>query len=205
MNRIACSAVALAVALAGGACIQKEARNVMYLQPDGSLTWTIFESDVRSDAERPSDRASEEADYRRQMLANPTPLVALFESLGGRQASRTIVKDTAPFEVHTSATFDRIDALLERFCAAASRFCVARVADEGRRRVLTLEMQGELDPPAPEQDALADALDNLRIVLAEGRFVDASGFVLDNERTARLDEKAVDGDAPVTLRLAWER
>jgi hypothetical protein len=206
MNRTTCFALVFALVLAAAACIQKDERNVLYLQPDGSAVWTILETDVRSDADNASDRASEEAEYRRVMLSNPTPLVALLTSLGGRQASRTILKDTVPFEVHSSANFDGLDVLLENLCAAGSRFCVASIHDEGRRRVLTLEMQGPLDPPAPEQDALVDALTDLTIVLVEGRFVEASGFILDGNRTAKLDEHAVeDEDEPVTLTLVWER
>jgi hypothetical protein len=205
MNRTTCFALVFALALAAAACIQKDLRNVMYLQPDGSVVWTILETDVRSDAANASDRESEEAEYRRVMQSNPTPLVALLSSLGGRQASRTILKDTAPFEVHTSANFDRLDVLLENLCAAGSRFCVAWIQDQGHRRTLTLEMQGPLDPPAPEQEALIDALTDLKLVLVEGRFVEASGFILDGNRTARLDEHAVeDEDEPVTLTLVWE-
>jgi len=206
MNRITCVALVLAAALACAACIQKDVRNVVYLQPDGSAVWTILETGARSDAKSAPDRRAEEADYRRTILSNPTPLVAFLEMLGGRRVSRTVLKDTAPFEVHTSAEFDRIDALFERICASASRFCVASVHDDGQRRVLTVEVQGPLTPPAPEHPALLDALTKLTFVMADGHFVEAAGFILDNDVTAKLDDEALeDEDEAVTLRLVWER
>jgi hypothetical protein len=194
----------LGLACLGAGCIEKESRSVIYLEPDGSLTWTVLETDVRSNAEKPADRAQEEADYRRAMLANPTPLVTLFTSLGGRQASRTVLKDTVPFEVHTSATFDRIDVLFERVCAAASISCVASVGDDGARMTLTVEIFGELDVKAPEQEALNDALGSLKFVMVGGHFVGASGFVLAGDRAATLDDESVDGE-PVTITLTWVR
>jgi hypothetical protein len=191
------------LASAGAGCIEKDTRSVIYLGSDGSLTWTVLETDVRSDSEKPADRVQEEADYRQTMLSNPTPLVLFFESLGGRQVSRTVLKDTAPFEVHTSARFDRLDVLFERVCAAASYVCVAEMTSDGGRTTLTVEMVGELEGPGPEPDALNDALGTLKFVLAEGRFVEASGFVLSG-RTATTDDKAADGD-PIRLTLTWEK
>jgi hypothetical protein len=187
----------------GAGCIEKDTRSVIYLEPDGSLTWTVLETDVRSNSEKPDERVQEESDYRRTMLSNPTPLVLLFESLGGRKVSRTVLKDTVPFEVHTSAEFDRLDLLIERVCAAASYVCVAGMTTDGRRTTLTVEMVSEADVPGPEQDALNDALGTLKFVLAEGRFVHASGFALGG-RTATLDEKLPDGD-PIRITLTWEK
>lgn len=195
----------LALAAAGAGCIEKDSRSVIYLDPDGSLTWTVLETDVRSNSEKPDERAQEEAEYRRTMLSNPTPLVALFESLGGRSVSRTVLKDTVPFEVHTSARFDRIDSVFERMCAAATYSCLAHTEIDGGRTTLVVEMLGELDGPGPDQGGVLDALEELKFVLIEGRFVAASGFVLDGTRTAKIDDKAGDGDEPVTLTLTWEK
>jgi hypothetical protein len=187
----------------GTGCIEKDMRSVIYLNSDGSLTWTVLETDVRSNSEKPAERVQEEADYRRTMLSNPTPLVLLFESLGGRHVSRTVLKDTVPFEVHTSAEFDRIDVLFERVCAAASFVCVAGVTSDGGRTTLTVEMVSELEGPGSEAEALTDALGTPKFVLVEGRFVEASGFVVGG-RTATTDEKAMEGD-PVRLTLTWEK
>jgi hypothetical protein len=202
MRTLAALAV-VGLASLGAGCIEKDTRSVIYLDPGGSLTWTVLETDVRSNSEQPAERVQEEADYRRTMLSNPTPLVLFFESLGGRQVSRTVLKDTAPFEVHTSAAFDRLDVLFERVCAATSYVCVAGMTIDGRRTTLTVEMVSEFEVPGPEQDALADALGTLKFVLVEGRFVEASGFVLAG-RTATLGEKAVEGD-PVRITLTWEK
>jgi hypothetical protein len=193
----------VAVALNGSACIQKETRSVMYLDPDGSVTWSILESDVRSDAATPAERAGEEEGYRREMLANPTPLVAWLDALGGRAITRTVLKYTAPFEAHTVARFDRLDALLVSICQAAGSRCVSDIASDGRRTRMTLEQVGEAgEGTGTDVGTVTDVLDGLRLVLGEGTFVEAVGFTLKDGRTATLSD---DLDAEhIRLVLAWD-
>ena len=203
-SRTAAVAVVFALALGGAACIVKDTRSVIYLAPDGSATWTIFESDVRSDAKEASERAKEEEAWRTESAANPSPLAALLESLGGRSVSKTVLKDTVPFEVHTTARFDRIEALFDRLCAAGGFYCVSRTERDGERTTLTVDMLEELDVPGPERNGMNDALSNLKIVLTDGRLITAKGFVLIDERSAKLDEKAFENDT-VTLKLTWAK
>jgi hypothetical protein len=191
----------LAISIAGAACIQKNTRSVMYLDPGGSVTWSILESDVHSDSTSPDDRASDEQGYRRELGTNPAPLVAVLESLGGRGITRSVLKDTAPFEVHTVARFDRVDGLFEAVCQAGGIRCVSHTSWEGRRTRLTVEQVGKIESEA-DPVALTDALDHLQVVLAEGRFVEAVGFTLKNDRTAALNDD-LDEDHLV-LSLTWE-
>lgn len=202
--RTAGAALVLAGALVASACIVQETRSVMYLNADGTVTWSLTQSDVRSDAETPAERTQEEADWRRQMLASPAPLVTRLESLGGYSVTRTVLKDEAPFEVHTIARFDRIDVLFERICTAAGYLCAARLETAGGRTTLTVEVIQEIDSPGPEKDVLTDLLDNLTLVCVDGRFVGASGFTLDGSRKATIADQ--DGpDEGLTLTLTWEK
>jgi hypothetical protein len=123
---------------------------------------------------------AEESGYRRDALANPARLAVLFESLGGRSVSRTVLKDTAPFEVHTVARFDRLDVLLESVCLAAGIRSVSRISWEGSQKRLTLEQIDKTDAVADVQ-ALSDALEGLKLVLVEGTFVEAVGFTLKDD------------------------
>jgi hypothetical protein len=196
--------VVLAFSILSAACIQKETRSVIYLETDGSVTWSITESDVHSDAGDPKERAGEEADYAREMAASPAPLAALLESWDGRSVSRTILKDTVPFEVHTTARFDRIDTLFERVCASIGQGCVSRMVTAGGRTTWSLELPGETEENGSQDDVALDLLANLKIVIVEGSFVASSGFILGGDRTAKIDEKATDAGHAV-LTLTWER
>ena len=209
-RRFVHTAVALAVlagSIIGAGCIQKETRSVMYLDPSGSVTWSITESDIRSDGETAEDRAKEEAGYRDEMLASPASLVTLLDGLGGHSITRTVLKDQAPFEVHTIARFDRIDSLFEELCAKAGCLCVSRLSSEGNRTTLTVEVHAKIES-ATEKDTVgyaSDLLSGLKIICVEGRFVTASGFILtDNNRTATIAE--YDGpDDQLVLTLTWEK
>lgn len=204
--RITGTLAVLAGSLAGAGCILKDTRSVMYLEPSGAVTWSITESDIRSDGDTPEDRAKEEAGYRDEMFANPAPLAALLDSMGGHSIARTVLKDHAPFEIHTVARFDRIDAVFERLCAKAGALCVTRLSSEGDRTTLTVEVRGEIESaadanmPGPQ----ADLLTGLKIVCVEGRFVHASGFTLKDGRTALIPD--TDGpEDPLVLTLTWQK
>ena len=201
--RLVGAAALIAGALSAAACIQQETRSVMYLGPDGSVTWSILEGDVRSDAATPAERAGEEEDYRREMLADPTPLVTWLDSLGGRAIVRTVLKDTVPFETHTSARFDRLDALLASICQTVGAQCVGTLTTDGRRTRMTVEEISEADAgPDTDLRTVTSAIDGLRLVLGEGTFVEAVGFKIEDGRTAVLEDDVDTG--PVRLVLAWE-
>lgn len=104
-----------------------------------------------------------------------------------------MLEDTAPFEVHTVARFDRLDVLLESLCLAGGIRCVSGVSWEGNRRRLTLEQVDKTDAVADVQ-ALSDALEGLKLILSEGKFVEAVGFTLKDD----LDEDHL------VLSLTWE-
>ncbi len=195
----------LACSLAAAACIQKETRSVMYLDPSGAVTWSITESDVHSDGETPAERAKEEAEYREQMMAVPSPLVTLLESMGGYAVARTVLKDQPPFEVHTIARFDRIDVLFERACAASGYLCVSRLETTGDRTTLTVEVLGELDAASKESNPIDGLLDQLAIVCVNGRFVEASGFKLDGDRKASIADTDGQDNDQLVLTLTWQR
>jgi hypothetical protein len=204
--RPAAALAVLAGSIVGTGCIERQTRSVMYLDPSGSVTWSITESDVHSNADTPADRVREEAGYRDTMLANPSPLAEELDSLGGHSIVRTVLKDQVPFEVHTLARFDRIDVLFENFCEKAGYLCVSRLSSEGDRTTLTVEIRGEIEsgPGEDKLGPLAPAFTELKIVCVAGRFVAGTGFTFEGDRTATL----ADADGPddeVVLTLTWTK
>jgi hypothetical protein len=196
----------LAGSVVGTGCIEKETRSVMYLDPSGSVTWSISESDIHSNGETPEARAKEEANYREELLASPAPLSEDLGSLGGYAIVRTVLKSQAPFEVHTIARFDRIDVLFQRICDEGGYLCVSRLSSEGNETTLTVEVRGEIEPGTDKDKdgPLTDLLTGLKIVCVEGHFVRASGFTLQDDRTAILADTSGPDDQ-VVLTLTWTK
>ena len=46
-----------AVSFLASGCLIKDTTQTVYLEPDGTVTWSVLEKDVRSDAPRAEDRA----------------------------------------------------------------------------------------------------------------------------------------------------
>ena len=174
--------------LASSACLASRTSHVLYLSPSGTVTWTVHDQDVHSDEGDRSKRAREEGDFLRA-IQNRThgPLLAL-EAIGGRNVTTGLTRTERPWDAVTTAEFDRIDTLfgaLLRELGIQGRASLS--SDAGR---LTLRVQWTEDQPVSEETPvleLVEALDAYRVVLTEGRFVAAEGFVISEDgRTATL-------------------
>lgn len=178
--------------LSSTACLASKTSHVLYLSPSGAVTWTIHDRDVHSDAAGRSQRAQEEGDFL-FAVRNRThgPLLAL-EALGGRNATSELVRQERPWDAVTTARFDRIDGLFDallRELGVEGRASLTSAAGLTTFRVEWDEDEtGSDESPALE---LAELLEASRVVLTEGRFVAAEGFVVSQDgREARLAERA---------------
>jgi hypothetical protein len=93
--------------------------------------------------------------------------------------------------------------ILERF-GASGEASFERHGDRSRLRLLACEC--DHGPAAAPDEGLADALERVRIVATEGRFVHASGVTLmPDGRPAILDSSTAHpaGDCPIDVVLEW--
>ena len=161
---------------------------MLYLSPSGAVTWTVHDQDVHSDEADRAKRAQEEADFLRA-IQNRThgPLLAL-EAIGGRNAATELTRTERPWDAVTTARFDRIDSAVRRAAPRARHRGRASLSSDAGRS--TLQVQWTEDEPVSEETPvleLVEALDAYRVVLTEGRFVAAEGFVISQDgRTATL-------------------
>ena len=100
--------IACLVALMVAGCIVKETRHTLYLEPDGSLTWTVVEEQVRSDADTAEDREREESEYL-ALVAGDYPVAAALSSLRGFDVRTNLVRERRPYLVVTEAGFDSVE------------------------------------------------------------------------------------------------
>lgn len=191
--------------LASSACLASRTSHVLYLSPSGAVTWTVHDQDVHSDEADRSKRAQEEADFLRA-IQNRThgPLLAL-EAIGGRNATTELTRTERPWDAVTTAQFDRIDTLFAALLRESGFEGRASLSSAGDRR--TLRVQWTADEPVSEETPvleLVEALDAYRVVLTEGRFNAAKGFVISPDgRTATLAGQTPSLESEQYVSLTW--
>ncbi|MCG6963970.1 MAG: hypothetical protein LJE95_11955 [Acidobacteria bacterium] len=181
--------VGAGLALVLAACVLKTTRHTVYLEPDGSVVWTVLEEDVHSDARTAVDRRKEECDWLAAVHAGEHGVARGLALLGGDPVSR-VLRSERPFVVWTEARFDSFEELATRLVSdlqLPARLDVDSGAGGGGFTLeLDLAAAEGMDGGDNPLIELLDGIENARLVLPEGEFVSAEGFELDeNRRTAR--------------------
>jgi hypothetical protein len=207
MKRFSAVFVVATAALATGACLASRTSQVLYLSPSGAVTWTVHDRDVHSDAPERSQRTQEEAEFLRGIQHRThAPLLAL-EALGGRNLTCELVRVERPWDAVTTAQFDSIDGLFNALLRELGVEGRASLTATGGLTTLLVEWT-EDDPGNEESPALEliEVFDAGRVVLTEGRFVAAEGFVISPDgREATLVERTPSSHRSVSLTWALER
>src|ERR1017187_8896443 len=102
-------AAVLPVMTAG--CLIKDTTETWYLDPGGTVAWSVTEADVRSDAQSVTDRQNEETIYITAVRAQSHPMAKGLTALGPIDVRTRILRGTVPFTVVTDARFASIAAL----------------------------------------------------------------------------------------------
>lgn len=204
--------VAIAAALVSG-CLQKEERHVWYLDAaSGSVSWVVFEHDVRSDQKDLAKRLAEEASYRRNVLAETHGAARAFRALGGSNLRTLVVRSDVPFSLVTDAKFPSIDELGRRLIAQLNGVGTSVLERDGKSFIWTWKArEGDDTPDRPSDDDLDSyffsLFESLRVVLPSGRFETAAGFTLDDgDRVAIIDKQQFDDadkNIEIVLSLRW--
>lgn len=209
MSRIATLALIVGAAAAAAGCLQKTTRHVLYLAPDGSLTWTTTESDIHSDEKDLVSRRAEEEAYLSAAHAGTHRVAQALAALGPSHSVRTqIVRSERPFTVVTEARFDAVDRLLQRLFTENGLQALAAVHRTATSSTLhvRLDFGSSVEVESPAAVLLED-FEHLSLVLTAGTFVDSDGFSLSaNGRRATiapqwLERAGTAGEANGTIEL----
>lgn len=198
--------VAVAALAVSTGCLRKEVTHTFYISP-GGVTWSVIEKDVRSDEPDPAKRLGEEHDYRFAAGTGRHPVAAALALLGGREIRTTWLRRERPFTVMTEARFVGLRDLVEAILRDAGIPGEVGLAVEKCRTTFALRANVAETGGAADETAtgtLSEELDRYRIVLTEGRFDHADGFVVDPDgvvATPDTGKGAVDG--VLTLALTW--
>lgn len=202
-NRLLGFALVSALGASCAACLVKDTKSTVCLEVDGTVTWSIVESGVRSENEDADQARREEAEYLGDNAAGWGPLAAALAQIGGENVRSVLVRDRVPYEVRATATFASLDAMIGAYCSSAGWRCdsqTARLGDAATWTWAATEVAGaEGDPVDPLDEAVA----GLRIVLAQGRFLAAEGFELVDDRSAVLAIPKGEEEQPLRVSLTW--
>ena len=203
----------LAAALSMAACLEKETTHTMYLSPDGEVAWTTFERNVRSDGQHTSSRDAEEAEYLAAALAGTNNVARGLAALEPVRVQTRVLRRERPFTLMTEARFDSVEALACRIIAAfrlPGDAYITREADAVTLHV-HLDFRGvddETENDSPVM-ALVDEISAYRIVLTDGRFVEAVGFTLNDDKTIAtpigVSDESIKAMGVLDVSLTWRK
>jgi hypothetical protein len=203
------------LALTASACLLKDRTDTWYLEPNGAVTWSVLEKDVRSDAKAATDRQTEEGTYMTDVRNQVHPIAKAFRALGATEVRTRILRGSVPYTVVTEARFASLDAMGQTLIARTGLTGTSVLERDGAGATWTLTMRDPHSADTPEQNdddvsALIEGL-ALKITLTDGRFVTAGtqGFDISSDgRVATLladkdDEQAFQDGGLIVKRLKW--
>jgi hypothetical protein len=85
MKRMVAILIVIGGSLVASGCLQMESAHRLYLLPQGELTWTVQQTDVRSDAAQAAARQQEEGQWLSGIEQGSHAVAVAFETLGARQ------------------------------------------------------------------------------------------------------------------------
>jgi hypothetical protein len=199
MRRIRRIAAAL-LCVAASACIKQESTVTLYLDPTGSVTWSILEKNIRSDEKDRDARQTEDQHPARTAL----------QRLAASDIKDTILQDKPPFSVLTEGQFRNLEEMGRRLFVPYGIAGTSVVSRDEEKFIWTLTITA-MPKDLSEQDTVElTALfgDKLLVALREGEFVDADGFSInEDKRLAEMSGKVFDdlgpGDPPRVVKLVW--
>jgi len=203
----------LLVLLAPAGCLRKETTHTLYLSADGSVRWTVEDTNVYSDEADPGARFTEEQLYMGPALIGAHRAALGLQAIGPDAPIRTtVLRDERPFHVVTDAHFLRVDLAFERLFKQSGVRGSASLdhLDDRYELRIRLDFSQEVKENDSPAAAMLEDFERFRFVLAEGRFIAGGGFdvpqrntaVISPESMARLADAMRDG-RDVQLVLAW--
>ena len=197
--------LAVAGLLVTAGCLRKEVTHTIYVSP-ASVEWSAIEKDVRSDDTDAATRLLEEQDYLLGARAGQHGVAKALRAIGATRIDTTILRRDRPFTVVTAGRFSDLGELARALMAAARVRGDASVERDGCTRTF----RAWVDPDSAssgESDALADLFgewSTYRLVLADGRFVRAEGFDIEDDGAVATPATPGAGeDGIVRVSLVW--
>jgi hypothetical protein len=203
------------IALTTVACLVKETTHTIYLQPDGSLTWVVLEREIRSLADTPEQRLTQEEEFLQSFHAGQHATRLAFTALYCDRFASQLLREQRPFAVWSEADFSSLAQLANDIIdKLALPGQVSMWQDDDlmhwQLEVFTDQVGEDYEPWDESVLALVDDVESYQIRLTHGQFVAANGFQLDEDdsvaRPVELTEEEIAANGNVArYSLSWRR
>ena len=198
------------------ACLEIQGTHTLYLAPDGTVVWTVLEEGIRPGA------ATE--DFLRKVSSHEHQAAVSLEALYPGSLNSRVLREETPQAILTEAHFPGIDRVYQNLFSLYGVVSVVQLQIEEERARLEIvfwvdddeEEDEEIERDEAADEAIRALRDEIllalfvecRIVLTEGKFIEAKGFeIVDGGRVAKplgLDtDEAEENNTPITLSLTW--
>ena len=198
----------LAACLLMTGCLVGETTHTLYLDPDGALTWSVLERNIRSNEDDPAERLVEEEGYIDRAWDGRHDVARALGHLRPLDLNWRVLRSAKPFSVLTEARYESPAhlawALMDELGAWGDAWM--ETTGDRTRFVLILDADQECeDEDAPDVlGALVAELEDYRIHLTAGRFVDAVGFDIEGEDNIAVPEEVEEDEAgELVYSLTW--
>jgi len=184
------------------ACLEIQGSHTLYLAADGTVVWSVLEQGIRLE---------QEEEFLDRVADSEHPAALALEALYPGSLTTQVLRQVTPLAILTEAYFPGIDLVFKNLFTLYELPSTVelRIVDERAH----LEIRFWMNPDESEEEAVHDAfllalLVECRIVLTEGKFIEARGFeIVEGGRVAkptRIDtDEAEENNTPVELFLTW--
>jgi hypothetical protein len=216
---VAALALTLGLVIAGASCIERDLNQTISIEPDGSVTWTVIEANVRSDNPDGPEFQREADEWFSRARAGRHGTAEAFRALGATSVESQILREVWPYAVSTTGRFPDPGSLFQVMLDRLGIDGRSTIEQIGGRTTWTISYSPDEPGPAarrPDDDEANQGLEALvsewpkqcRFAIRHGRFVDSVGFDIEaGGHGARLrddaDEARKEADGPVAISLAW--
>lgn len=198
-------------------CILSETKHILYLDPDGTLTWSILETNIHSNSARSEDRQKEEKRFMDNLTSGKYGKILAFQVLYPLSLDHRILRMESPFSVWTEARFSSIEWLVQDFAEKSVVPVESWFSEEDDQvhfeMVLYPALYQEDDDRIEIFYPLFNEPEDYQIFLTHGRFIAAQGFNIsqdgrlatfiydENSETKEKEEEPM--TEPIVLSLTW--
>jgi hypothetical protein len=173
--------VAAVVVLLASACLLTEVDSTLYLDPDGSLTWSVLEDGIVSDKQGEAGLL-EEQEYLDAFETKQHGIAEMMFAMGPSTVETKMIRNERPYSTFTSARYPDVGEFFQRMIDYGEERGRARLINLGEFNRLEIEIQLERERTStPAEDFEEKPLpildrDDFPFVLTGGEFVAAEGF-----------------------------
>jgi len=164
-------------------CLTGEASHTIYLDPDGSVSWVVLQTNIHSDGKTRSTQRDEEEAFLQKVRTNADEAAEFLTEMGARSVTTRLLRPQRPFMILTEGRFQWFEDLLRRMLMDSDDgYSIRFSVDQSGGELLLSCLPAEPDTYAGEGCTdLHQIFEDGSLQLTGSRFTEASGFEIATE------------------------